>query len=151
MSNENILNLDNARKEEQINVMKQIIADGVCPFCEDNFEKYHPKPVLFKTGHWIITENAWPYECTKNHFLLVYRSKHIEDSSDILPEAFVELNEIVTTLRNKHNLGSGTLLMRFGDMSKTGATVKHIHAQIIEGNPDDPNYNPKKGVLTRVG
>lgn len=149
--NKKFLNLQNARKEDQIKVMEQIVRDGICPFCEENFEKYHPKPILFKTKFWIVTENAWPYNLTKNHFLLVYRPIHIEDSSLISSEAFGEINEIIQRLSDNHGLGSGTFLMRFGDMDKTGATVKHIHAQIVEGNPDDSNYDPRIGVVTRIG
>jgi galactose-1-phosphate uridylyltransferase len=147
----NLLNIQSARKEDQIAIMKKIIADGVCPFCEQNLGKYHPKPILFKTKFWIVTHNAWPYEFTKNHFLLIYRPAHIEDSSQMNNHAYAEIKEIITKLNREHGLGSGTFLMRFGDMKKTGATVLHLHAQIIEGDSEHPNYDPQKGVITRVG
>lgn len=147
----NLLNINNARKKEQIEVMNKIISDGVCPFCEHNLEKYHPKPILFKTPFWIVTHNAWPYEFTKNHFLLIYRPKHIEDSSDVDKNAYTDLKGIIAKLTSEHGLVSGTFLMRFGDMEKTGASVKHIHAQIVESNPKDPNYNSKIGLITRIG
>jgi len=118
---------------------------------EDEIEKYHPKPILFKTKFWIVTHNAWPYEFTKNHFLLIYRPAHIEDSSQMNNHAYAEIKEIITKLNREHGLGSGTFLMRFGDMKKTGATVLHLHAQIIEGDSEHPNYDPQKGVITRVG
>ncbi len=152
MVNKNkLLNLNNARKKTQRVTMERIIKDGVCPFCENNFTKYHTKPILFKTKYWIVTENAWPYECTKNHFLLVYRPKHLEKSIELEKEAYADFKEIIERLEKERGMEFGTLLMRFGDMSQTGATVKHIHAQLIQGDSKNPKYNPSKGVVTRIG
>jgi hypothetical protein len=42
------VNLDHARKEHQIAVMKRIVEDGTCPFCKENLMQYHTKPILFE-------------------------------------------------------------------------------------------------------
>ncbi|MDA1061266.1 MAG: hypothetical protein O3B47_05775 [bacterium] len=146
-----LLQMKNAREEEQQAVMKQIIEDGVCPFCEENFETYHTKPVLFKTEYWIVTENAWPYKMTRKHFLLVYRPKHIEQSKEVVGPGWQDFTEVVSRLENEFSLSYGTFLMRFGDMEKTGATVKHLHMQLIQSDPDNPDYDPKTGIWTRIG
>jgi diadenosine tetraphosphate (Ap4A) HIT family hydrolase len=146
-----LVNMDNARVDDQREVMQQIIDDGVCPFCEENLEKYHPKPILFRTGYWIVTENAWPYKATKKHFLLVYRPSHLEKSEDLPPEALTDLAVVMARLSHEQGLTHGTLLMRFGDMAKTGATVKHLHIQLVQSDPDHPEYDPSVGLLTRIG
>lgn len=149
MKKQNHLNMSNARGDEQRAVMKKITQDGFCPFCEKHFEKYHPKPILFRTDRWIVTENAWPYFPTTHHFLLVYR-KHIAHSQHIDQKGWIELGEIIKRLE-EHGLSHGTLLMRFGDMSKTGGTVSHLHIQLVQSDPDNPGYDSEKGLVTRIG
>jgi diadenosine tetraphosphate (Ap4A) HIT family hydrolase len=149
-SNKSILNLNNSRKKEQIEVMKKIISDGVCPFCEENIEKYHTKPILFKTDRWIVTENAWPYDGAKKHWLLIYKF-HIEHTKEIDGMGWKDIGEILKRLEKEEDLDYGTFLMRFGDTAKTGATVLHVHLQLIQSDPDSPSYDPKVGIFTRIG
>lgn len=146
-----LVQVENGRQKSYKDTLQKIHDGGYCPFCEEHFLKNHPDPILFKTDYWTVTTNAWPYDYTKNHFLLVYRPEHVVNSLDIKPEAYGELVSILKILTEKYSLGQCTLLMRSGDMSKTGASVKHIHAQIIEGDPNHPEYDPKVGVITRVG
>ncbi len=148
---EDLMNFKNAREAEQVSVMQRALDNKVCPFCEENIENYHPKPILFKTKYWMVTENAWPYKMTRFHFLLVYRPDHATNTADLKPEAFAEFNDILKRLQKDYGLVDGTILMRFGDTEKTGATVKHIHAQIIIGDKDHPEYDPKVGISTRIG
>lgn len=144
------VNLKNAREKEQLVIMEKITEDKVCPFCEDQLKNYHPKPVLFKTKYWIVTENAWPYEMTKNHFLLIYR-KHIDHTKDISSLGWSEIGKIIKRLEKENELNYGTLLMRFGETSKTGATVTHVHLQLVQSNSSDKNYDPAVGIITRIG
>jgi diadenosine tetraphosphate (Ap4A) HIT family hydrolase len=144
------LNLDNARRDDQRELMRKIIEDGICPFCRENLEKYHPKPILFETDCWIVTTNAFPYELTKGHFLVIYRD-HIENNSQISPKGWQEIEIVIARLQKEHGLEYGTMLMRFGDTSKTGATVTHLHFQLVQSDPESPDYDPKKGLMTRIG
>jgi len=148
---EKLVRVENARQKSYADTLKRIDEGGYCPFCEDHFIKNHTKPILFKTKYWIVTTNAWPYDFTKNHFLLVYRPEHVIDSLELPARAYANISKIIKRLKKEHNLGPSTLLMRSGDMSKTGASVKHIHAQIIEGDVEHPDYDSKVGVTTRVG
>lgn len=138
------INIENSRTDDQRDVMEQISKDGVCPFCRENFETYHSKPILFETEHWVVTENAWPYEHTKEHYLLVAK-EHVTHVSALKLEAWQNLYECIARLEKEESLERGTLLMRFGDSTITGATVDHLHAQIVVGE--------SKGtpVMTRVG
>ena len=145
----NILNFENARRKDQKDLMKIIKDDGICPFCKENLEKYHPKPILFKTKKWIVTENAFPYTGTSNHILCIYK-KHIEDSKDIDGEGWSEIGEIMTRLNEDLEIDSGTMIMRFGDTTKTGATVNHVHFHLTQANPENPDY-PEGGIITRIG
>lgn len=143
MKNDKI-NVANSRTDEQRLVMEKIEADGVCPFCREHFETYHSKSILFETEHWIVTENAWPYENTKNHFLLVAK-KHVMLPSDLSGGAWRNLQGCIARLKKEQGADHGTLLMRFGDSQTTGSTVDHLHAQIVV------SASPDKPIVTRIG
>jgi len=150
MKKESHVELGNARQKEQRVVMERIITDSVCPFCRVHLEEYHPNPILFETDHWIVTTNAWPYHLAKYHFLVIAR-EHISHSAELPTEAWADISKVFTTLSNGFDLDHGTFLMRFGDMSKTGATVKHLHFQIIQSDPAHEDYDQEKGLWTRIG
>ncbi len=144
MSQEPLMNIDNARTALQIENMKKIEAEGFCPFCPEHMKKYHTPPIL-KTGeHWYVTPNMYPYDNTTHHFLFV-TNKHITNTKDIAPESWAELQEHIAWITKEYAIESGTFLMRSGDMEKTGGTVLHLHAQFIVGNVKD------KPVIVRVG
>lgn len=127
------LNFRHARGEKQIRVMLKIQQDKVCPFCWENLEKYHPKPILKKGKWWWLSENAWPYKGTKVHFILFYK-KHVKNLSQIDPLAFNELGEIASWAERIYNLKGYALFIRSGQMKRTGSSVQHIHAQLIAGS-----------------
>ena len=139
-----LMNHDNARREEQRAVMARIEADGVCPFCPEHMPKYHTHPIEKVGQYWYVTKNAWPYDNTAYHFLFI-TNEHITDSSELTPEAWVELHELQKWLVSAYVIQNGTLLLRTGDMSKTGSSVFHLHAHFIVGADKD------KPVITRVG
>jgi diadenosine tetraphosphate (Ap4A) HIT family hydrolase len=145
--NKSGLNLKNARKEEQIEVMKKIIADGVCPFCHDFVEKvkpsYHSNPVLIESDFWIVTRNAWPYEHTKEHLVFVIK-RHILKPEEMKEEEILDLWSIIKQIKQQLNITHSTLLMRSFSTGMTGATVQHLHAQLVVSAGEEP-------VITRVG
>jgi len=139
-----LMNHENARGEDQRAVMARIAADGVCSFCPEHMPTYHKHPIE-KTGtFWYVTKNAWPYEHTAHHFLLVTK-EHLSDSTQLSSEAWAELHELQIWLVHEYEIKNGTMMMRTGDMSKTGSTVSHLHAHFIVG------ADPDKPVITRVG
>jgi diadenosine tetraphosphate (Ap4A) HIT family hydrolase len=143
MSQDNLLNIQNARNPLQIENMQKISAEGFCPFCPEHMEKYHTPPILKRGTHWYATPNMYPYEHSVQHVLFV-TNKHLTNSSELSEAEWSELKTMVDWVMKEQSLTHGTLLMRSGDMSKTGSTVLHLHAQLVVGNGADP-------VITRVG
>lgn len=145
--NKSGLDLTNARKEEQIEVMKKIISDGVCPFCHDFVDKikpqYHSNPVLVETDFWIATRNAWPYDHTMEHLVLVIK-RHILTPEEMTNEEVLDLWNIIKKVKQQLDITHSTLLMRSDSTGMTGATVQHLHAQLIVSAGQEP-------VITRVG
>lgn len=145
--NKSGLDLKNAREEEQIAVMKKIITDGVCPFCHDFVDKekptYHSNPVLIETDFWVVTRNAWPYKNTKEHLILVIK-RHILTPEEMKEEEILDLWNIIKKAKQELKITHSTLLMRSDSTSKTGATVQHLHAQLVVASSKEP-------VITRIG
>lgn len=126
------VNLAHARTKFQRDVMERIKKDKVCPFCEENFLKYHTKPIIKKGKHWILTENFQPYEGTKHHLIAVSR-KHVTLFTQLPPAAHAELLTMFATETKKRGIKGGAVFMRFGDTDYTCGTVEHLHAQFISG------------------
>lgn len=134
--------MEHARTPEQIALMQKIIDDGVCPFCREYFEKYHPKPILKETDYWFFTENMSPYKGTKHHFIFVYKPAHVINPSELPPEAFADLFAIVNWATAEYGIRGGSLFMRFGDTRYTGSSVEHLHAQLLMGDIDASDHEP---------
>lgn len=134
------LNLENARTPEQKALMEKIIKDGVCPFCVENFTKYHPKPVLKETEYWFFTENMSPYLGTKHHFIFVYKPSHIHDPEELSPEGWGDLLTLIAWAKKEYGITGGTFAMRFGNNAKFSNSVKHLHAHLIDPDIDDPKH-----------
>lgn len=135
---------DNARQAEQRAVMAQIERDGVCSFCPEHMPKYHKHPIEKTGAHWYVTKNAWPYNHTVHHFLIVANA-HTEKFSALPHDAQNELFAMVDWLQNEYSIDHGTLMMRESKGSNTGATVVHLHAHFVVA---DDSGEP---VITRVG
>jgi ATP adenylyltransferase len=138
------MNIKNARMPLQIKNMERIEADGVCPFCPEHLQKYHVPPIVREGEYWVVTSNMYPYENTAHHYLFITK-EHLTNTKNLSEEAWAELRTLTNWLIETYKIESGTLLMRSGDMSKTGATVLHLHAQFVVGS------DPAKPVITRVG
>ncbi len=119
-------------RAEYHSVLKKITRDNVCPFCPAHF-KYHTRPILRTGKHWLLTENMSPYEGTKKHFLFIHK-KHIETPQKLSAAAWKELLSHLNWVSKKYRLPAGGFFMRFGDMHYTGASVAHLHAQMIIGS-----------------
>jgi diadenosine tetraphosphate (Ap4A) HIT family hydrolase len=143
MSDNNLLNIQNARNPLQIENMQKIAAEGFCPFCPEHMEKYHTPPILRRSRYWFVTPNMYPYEHSVTHLLFV-TNRHISNSLELTVEEWADLQDNLKTVMTELNITHGTLLMRSGDMSKTGSTVLHLHAQLVVGDGTNP-------VITRVG
>jgi diadenosine tetraphosphate (Ap4A) HIT family hydrolase len=144
------INKINSRTEPQKKVMEEINKEGHCPFCRENLDKYHKKPILEEGKFWLLTDNQWPYENVKNQLLAIYK-KHIEHISEIENGASDELVALFTEEAKKRNIPGGALCMRFGsnpDKGNYGSTVLHLHAHLIEPDLENPQ---KEKVKFKIG
>jgi len=141
------VDLDNARLDEQLQVMQEIIGADHCPFCLENLQKYHKQPILKDGQFWILTKNQWPYEHTKVHLLAIYK-EHAVDLSELKPEAGTELLEMMQWAQTEYQVPGGAMAMRFGDTDYSAGTVAHMHVQFIMPDLESPGYEP---VRIKVG
>lgn len=135
------VDIDNSREEEQVKVMEKIIEDGECPFCMDNFKKYHEQEVVKDGKHWILTPNRWPYKNTRHHLLAILKI-HAENLQEIPKGAGEELIELFQWMEKEYSIPGGGWAMRFGDTNYSAGTVKHIHAQFIVPEIDGDDFKP---------
>lgn len=149
MMGDDFVNTGNAQRAGYGSVVEKIAQDKICPFCEDNLPKIHPNPLDVRE-YWTVTKNAYPYKPTRQHVLLIHRV-HVAHLSELSSAAWSELQDILRELSAKLGIEGATLVMRFGDTRFTGASVTHLHAQLVQGDPDDSEYDPARGVICRVG
>ena len=129
------VDVQNARtraRGDYAQALAKIEADGICPFCEAHLPKHHTKPILFRNEHWLVTENAWPYDGTRHQFVLIYR-EHIESAEELPPAAWESLGSAYRQLVAEYRIEGATLILRTGKTDFTGASVAHLHAQVISG------------------
>ena len=127
------LNHSEARTDEQKKLMNQIEEDGVCPFCQEHFRKYHPKPILKETDYWFLTENMSPYEGTSHHYIFVYKPTHITLPSELTNESRIELFDLIDFTIKEYDIPGGAFFIRLGEGDYNGSSVEHLHGHLISG------------------
>jgi ATP adenylyltransferase len=150
MTGKEMVDVPNAgvvKRSDYESILRKIIDEGHCPFCREHLFKHHTKPILAEGEHWLVTENFKPYAGTKQHFLLISQ-RHVERIEDLTPEAWSEFQLHYATLSKKYGLRASTLLWRSGETAFTGATVVHLHAQIIVGQERTEDSAP---IMALVG
>lgn len=129
---------DNYRTEEQLAEMRRLEAAGTCLFCPASLREHARQEVIIETRHWAVTPNAFPYRGTKLH-LLVVPHRHVTDMLDLDDEPLADFWTALRLVRERFNLGHYGLGVRNGNCSFTGATIAHVHAHVLVGDPDlDP-------------
>jgi len=122
------------RSGNQLKTMRTIRQKGHCPFCPENLATYHKEPITYEGDYWLVTDNQWPYS-GKNVHKLIISKKHAEDIKDLEPGAGEELLEIVKRIEEETGITGGGIGFRFGNPLLSGASVKHLHFQIISPQP----------------
>ncbi len=143
------LQMENARYDEQREVMERLAKLGVCPFCPEHISKAEVNLELFATKHWHVHVNRWPYDNTRLHLLVIHR-QHLLHLDELSPEAAAEIVEVAAWARAKYEIKGGGLVMRFGDPAVTGATVHHLHWHLVVADVtdrSDPKYQPVRARL----
>jgi len=144
------VNLDNSVRggdDGYKKVIGEIKKDGVCPFCPEQLPKYHKNPILESGRYWFLTDNMYPYKGALHQLLLIHKI-HIESIKDLSEDAWGELYKLISSEISKRGLAGGTFYIRFGNSSYTGASVAHLHANVI--SPDVRNKN-REPIMIRAG
>ena len=136
---------DNYRTAEQLAEMRRLEAAGICLFCPQSLREHARQQVIIETGHWAVTPNAFPYAGTRLH-LLVVPHQHVNDMLDLDDEALSDFWATLRLIRERFGLGYYGLGVRNGNCSFTGATIAHVHAHVLVG---DPSADPEVPVRMR--
>lgn len=139
------VNMRHVRTEDQRELYERIQGARVCSFCEDfcrgETPTFHPLPIIRDLKYWALTKCYPAIEGAREHFLVV--SKHLDQEGRhplfpiLPPEAWAELGELINWTIDEYRLPAGAFFFRFGDTDYTGASVSHLHCQIIFGGAKD--------------
>lgn len=122
----------NVRHQEQLDIMMDLEGKGLDPLDVNIIEQ----EVLYTTENWHISRNRFPYEGAENQFLIV-ANKPVLTVEEITPEMWSELQLIWYSLIETYNIPGGALCARFGDPSRSGASLKRFHVHLI--SPKEEN------------
>ncbi|MDP2629463.1 MAG: HIT domain-containing protein [Candidatus Harrisonbacteria bacterium] len=147
MNEDKHVNVNHARLDEQRKVMEKIVEDDRCPFCPQYLRQYHKEPIILDGTYWILTNNQWPYEDVKHHFLIILK-RHARHIKELSIEEFSELHELIKKACEKFSMPGASFFLRFGETKYTGGSVNHLHAQLLQGDADNPNH---KSVKVKLG
>ena len=117
----------NAREQEQLDIMMDREYNNIDPLDIN----YVNQDIIFKEKNWYVTKNKFAYEGVKNQFLICSLNP-IYKIEDITDEMWTELGKICIRLKNEYNISGGALCFRIGDCSFSGASLKRLHAHLIE-------------------
>lgn len=134
------------KRTDYVQALDSISAGGFCPFCEEHLFKHHSRPLILKGRHWLVTENAWPYKGARLHFLIISRV-HIEKTEDLSAAMWADLHKTYWWLTQAYRFKGATLFIRSGETKLTGATVNHLHAQLLVGSPRTRKTKPIKALV----
>lgn len=128
----NLYCFENARTPEQLAEMERLERLGICLFCPEAVTTLHSQPIHWEGEHWTVISNAFPYNGTSLHLLLVPKV-HVSDMIDLPSEAQQEFWTALSEIRQIYGLTHYGLGVRSGDCRYTGATIRHVHAHLLVG------------------
>jgi dihydrofolate reductase/diadenosine tetraphosphate (Ap4A) HIT family hydrolase len=137
----------NAGLADQVRQMRQLEADGVCLFCPEHLAVDEGQPILHRTRHWTVTPNEFPYPNTRLHLILV-PDEHVTDLVDLSDKAQREFWEVLRWVRDHNGLTFYGLVNRSGFCEFTGATIRHVHVHVVQGDVDDPGHQAVRAKLS---
>jgi diadenosine tetraphosphate (Ap4A) HIT family hydrolase len=125
--------------------MADILSERVCPFCPEHLLRFHEERIVLDGVHWVITPNHTPYANTTVHMLVILK-RHVSVFGELTGGELKELQELTEIVRKERGLEGLSVLMRYGKMSLTGASVDHLHCHLVASTGD-----PEKKVKVRIG
>ncbi len=136
----------NFRTEQQLADMRRLEEGGICIFCPEHIARDNGR-VAYRTAHWTVTPNEFPYTGTRLHLLLV-PDEHVTDMVDLSPEVQRDFFVALSWLREHYGLRYYSLAARNGECEFTGGTIRHVHVHLIQGDVDDPDHQPVRTKLS---
>ncbi len=124
------VDVENATGEDYRNLIKIIAKDEVCPFCKENLEKYGNK-IIDETDYWLLIEKQNLADGKRNQLVAIPK-KHIETIWEIEPGVSADLLKLFSRGAIERGIEGGALVIRFGNTKLSGATIKHLHVELIE-------------------
>lgn len=129
-ASELLYNLDAARSDEQRAYMQRLEQAGICIFCPEHIAEYQSAPVELSGRHWLVTENAFPYQGTTAHYLIIARS-HVISFHELPDAAGAELWAIKRELKQRFEPLAVATVERSGDIRYNGGSVAHLHTHFV--------------------
>jgi diadenosine tetraphosphate (Ap4A) HIT family hydrolase len=129
-----LYDLDAARSPEQRAYMEELEAKRICVFCLEHVEASHAHPIEHRGEHWFVTKNAFPYEGTDAHYLII-PVRHVTSFDELPDEAGTELWSIKRMLKSNLSPLSTATIERSGDMRFNGGSVAHLHTHFVALSP----------------
>lgn len=130
---EKLINMGNAREEDQRVRMRHSEENKVCIFCEEGLREIHKLPILQQNETFFVTDNAFPYPGTRDHVLIIPK-KHISTILDIDVDSWVDAKEMIEWAVQDRKMPGASLFLRFGDSRFTCSSLSHLHFQLLVGN-----------------
>ncbi len=143
-TDERLVYPENGRTPEYTKQLEEINEAGNCPFCPENLKQYKKEPIIREGTYWLVTAVDFPYEGAKGHYMFIAK-EHLTDKRQLRRHAQLELFEHIFWLEETYGLKNHTLIFRSGGPD-TGATVAHLHAQLVSAKS-----NLEKPIITRIG
>lgn len=143
--------LGHAREEEQLADMEAIAERDICFMCPEHIEEFYEDRggLIDEAEHSYIVHNRYPYKNTEHH-MMVLPKQHAESLAELDEEFILEAFGFLKQLEAELGLDAGVIAMRFGDPSKTGATVHHLHMHLVVPKSDiGPEDEPVKFRMSR--
>lgn len=105
---------------------------GLDPFAREYVSdpRFDTKIILYENKHWFVFKNQHQYPDIEHQFMFIYQ-EYAETFLDLPSEAAADLWELAAKVCKDYNILGGGLSLRFGIPEKSGATVRHLHAQLI--------------------
>lgn len=129
--------LEAARSEAQRQHMQNLQEQGICVFCLEHFEEHHETPIEWSGEFWFVTKNAYPYEGTEAHYLIIPK-KHITSFEELPDEAGAELWKIKRMLKKQLAPLATATVERSCDMRYNGGSIAHLHTHFV-ALPENPS------------
>ena len=123
-----------ARSETQRRRMEDLEAAGICVFCQEHVAEHQPEPIEHTGRHWYVTKNRYPYEGTRDHYLIVAR-RHVLSFDELPDEAGAELWSIKRMLMAELEPAAVATIERSGNMLYNGGSVAHLHIHLVALEP----------------